>query len=531
MRTASYRLPDDPEQLRQIIAGLQSTVAEKDELLAEQGNLLDEKDVHIDEWKSKYQSILEQFRLAQQRQFGKSGETANQLGLFNEGEEIDAAAADDTEPDTETITYTRQKPKRKPLPDHLPRETIVHDIEDKTCDCCGNDMHRIGEETSEQLEFIPAQVKVIEHVRPKYGCRHCEQQGTEVGIKIAPVPKSPIPKSVATASLLAHVITSKYQYALPLYRQEQMFRQFDIDLNRKTLAGWMMRCGELLEPLYQRLKADLLKQSVIQADETPVQVLKEDKHRCYMWVYCTGGDSPTDTGPPNIVLYDYQASRRGQCVRDYLDGFKGYLQVDGYAAYDQTDAILVGCWAHARRKFVEAKKAQPKGKSGRADWAISHIQKLYRVETEIKDLDPADKRQTRQERARPLLDEFKAWLDRSANQVPPKTALGKAVAYTLGQWEKLARYLEDGNLQIDNNRVERAVKPFVIGRKNWMFSNTPNGARASAMLYSVIETIKANGLQPYDYLCYTLQAIAENPNDVDRLLPWNVDIPKSAVVN
>ncbi len=521
METVSDQLPEDPEELREIIHGLRSVVAEKDELLIE-------KDDHIDEWKSMYRQILEQFRLAQQRQFGKSGEAANQLGLFNESEETDTAAADESEADTETITYTRHKPKRKPLPAHLPRETVVHDIEDKSCDCCGHDLHRIGEETSEQLEFIPAQVKVVEHVRPKYGCRHCERNGTEVRIKIAPVPKSPIPKSIATASLLAQVITSKYQYALPLYRQEQMFRQFDIDLNRKTLAEWMMRCGDLLEPLYQRLKDRLLQQSVIQADETPVQVLKEDKHRCYMWVYCTGSDSPTNNGPPNIVLYDYQASRSGQCARDYLGEYSGYLQVDGYAGYQQTDTTLVGCWAHARRKFVEAKKAQPKGKSGRADWAISHIQKLYRIESEIKSLEPAEKRRVRQDKSRVLLDEFKTWLDKSANQVPPKTTLGKAVTYTLGQWGKLERYLEDGHLQIDNNRVERAVKPFVIGRKNWMFSNTSNGARASAALYSIIETTKANGLVPFDYLRYVLQTIAENPEDIESLLPWNIDLTESA---
>ncbi len=238
----------------------------------------------------------------------------------------------------------------------MPRQTIVHDIEDKTCDCCGHDLHRIGEETNEQLEFIPAQIKVIEHVRPKYGCRHCERQGTEVKIRIAPVAPTPIPKSIATASLLAQIITSKYQYALPLYRQEQMFKQFDIDLNRKTLAEWMMKSAHLLEPLYQRLKTRLLEQTVIQADETPVQVIKEDKHRCYMWVYCTGSDSPSHNGPLNIVLYDYQASRSGQCARDYLAGFKGYLQVDGYAGYHQTDATLVGCWAHARRKFVEERR-------------------------------------------------------------------------------------------------------------------------------------------------------------------------------
>ncbi len=522
MKTASDRLPEDSEKLREIIHGLRSAVAEKDGLLAA-------KDDHIDAWKSKYEQILEQFRLAQQRQFGNSSESADQLGLFNEGEEIDTTAAVDADAESETITYTRQKPRRKPLPDTLPRETIIHDIEDKSCDCCGHDLHRMGEEKSEQLEFIPASVKVIEHIRPKYACRHCEQQGTEVKIKIAPVPPTPIPKSIATASLLAQVITSKYQYALPLYRQEQMFRQFDIDLNRKTLAEWMMRSGDLLESVYRHLKSTLLQQSVIQADETPLQVLKEDKHRCYMWVYCTGSDSPRPNQEdlPNIVLYDYQPSRSGQCARDYLDGYCGYLQVDGYAAYEQSEATLVGCWAHARRKFVEARKVQPKGKTGKADWAISHIQKLYRIESEIRDLKPKEKQRVRQEQARPLLDQFRTWLDKSANQVPPKTALGRAVAYTLGQWGKLGRYLEDGQLRIDNNRVERAVKPFVIGRKNWMFSNTGNGARASAILYSIIETAKANGLIPFDYLRHILQAIAENPEDIDTLLPWNIDLPRS----
>lgn len=523
MRTAPERLPEEPEQLREIILGLQASLCEKDDLLAL-------KDRHIDEWKSKYQHILEQFRLARQRRFGQSTEAAEQLGLFNEAEEIESAATDPSAAAPETIAYTRKNPKRKPIPAHYPRETIVHDIEDKRCACCGHELHRIGEEKSEQLEFIPARIKVIEHVRPKYACRHCERHTTEVRIKIAPVVKSPIPKSMASASLLAQVITSKYQYALPLYRQEQLFRQLDIELNRKTLAEWMMRCGELLEPLYQHLKDKLLEQRVIQADETPVQVLKEEKRRCYMWVYCTGADAPNPRpgAPPNIVLYDYQASRSGQCARDYLGAYRGYLQVDGYGAYAQTDATLAGCWAHARRKFVEAKQAQPKGKSGRADWAISHIQKLYRVEAESKDLEPDEKQRLRQDKSAPLLEQFKAWLDESANQVLPQTALGKAVAYTLGQWEKLQRYLEDGQLQIDNNRVERAVKPFVIGRKNWLFSNSANGARASATLYSIIETVKANGLVPYDYLRYVLQAIAEDPQNIDSLLPWNIDLTEAA---
>jgi transposase len=351
----------------------------------------------------------------------------------------------------------------------------------------------MGEDKSEQLEFIPTSIKVIEHVRPKYSFRHCEQQGTEVAIKIAPVPSAPIPKSIATASLLSQIITSKYQYALPLYRQEQMFKQYGIELSRKAMADWMIKSSELLAPIYQRLKAIQLQQTVMNADETPLKVIHEDKNRCYMWVYCTGSDSPPDKNvnkdpPPNIVLYDYQNSRAGRCARDYLDEYQGYLQVDGYTGYEQTEATLVGCFAHTRRKFIEVQRAQVKGKTGKADWAISHIRKLYRIETEIKDKDPAEKRAQRLVKAKPLLNQFKAWLDKSALQVPPKSAVGKAIAYSLGQWSKLERYIEDGNLQIDNNRAERAIKPFVIGRKNWLFANTAKGAQASAMLYSLIET-------------------------------------------
>jgi transposase len=512
MQNAAVSCSSDTQKLQQTVLSLQAELALKNDQLQAQ--------------KAKIQYLLEQFRLAQQRQFGQSSESADQLGLFDEVEALETEPEANAETSTEQVTaYQRNKPKRKPLPKDLPREQIVHDIDeaDKVCGCCGHDLHRMGEETAEQLEFIPASIKVIEHIRPKYSCRHCEQQGTETSIKIAAVPTQPIPKSIATPSLLAQIITSKYQYALPLYRQEAMFQQYGIDLSRKTMTDWMIQCSALLQPIYQALNAIQLEQPVIHADETPLKVIREDKSQCYMWVYCTGSDSPqTPKGsPPNIVLYDYRNSRSGQCPVDYLQGYNGYLHVDGYAGYGQTRATLVGCWAHARRKFVEAKKAQPKGKVGKADWAISQISKLYRVETAIKGKTAVEKQQQRQQQAAPLLDQLKDWLDTSSLQVPPKSAIGKAIAYTLKQWPKLIRYLEHGQLNIDNNRAERAIKPFVIGRKNWIFSNTARGAQASAVLYSIIETAKANGLVPFDYIQQLLEELPKQPDDIEPLMPWN----------
>ena len=485
------------------------------------------------EERKKYARLEERFRLAQHKQFGKSSEGYPGQGeLFNEAEELSVELEVDKEaPETERISYERKKPVRKSLPIDLPREVVVHDIaeEDKVCDGCGYELHQMGEDKSEKLEFIPAQVKVVEHVRPKYSCRHCEQCSTSVKIKQAPVPLSPIPKSFATASLLSQIITSKYQYGLPLYRQESMFKQYGIDLSRQTMSSWILKSATLLKPLYDRLHQRLLQQRIIQADETTLNVIESDKTKCYMWLYCTGTDSPNNLDTPNIVLYDYHASRSSRCAIDFLQGHSGYLQVDGYQGYASTEATLVGCWAHARRKFKEAQIAQPKGKKGKATWAMTHIRKLYRIEASIKDKTPSEKQVYRQEQAVPLLNELKEWLDKSLLQIPPKTALGKAVGYCLNQWPKLIRYVEDGELNIDNNRAERAIKPFVIGRKNWLFSNTEKGAHASSILYSMVETAKANGLIPFNYLHQVITALSERNHDaaLDDLLPWNISLPIS----
>lgn len=486
--------------------------------------LLVEKDCEIKTLQERNQYLLEQFRLAQQKRFGKSSEAhVGQGELFNEAEQIiDELSVEETA----TSQKKRRQPKRQTLPKDLARETIIIDLadEEKTCDCCGHDLHPMGEKKSEQLKFIPAQVKVIETIRPQYSCRHCEKTATNVQIKIAPVPLGPIPKSIATPSLLSQIITNKYQYSLPLYRQEAMFKQHGIGLNRKTMSEWMIKSSTLFKPIVDYLHQQLINQPVVQADETTLKVIREDKNKCYMWTYCTGIDSPSENNIKNIVLYDYQASRAGSCAVNYLEGFNGYLQADGYNGYEQVDVELIGCMAHARRKFKEAQTAQPKKKMGRADIGIKKIAKLYGIEKKIIDLPTNEKYDVRQRESLPLLNELKEWLDKSIRQVLPKSAIGKAIQYSLNQWDKLSGYIKSGDISIDNNRAERAIKPFVIGRKNWMFCNTASGANASAIHYSLIETAKANGLTPFNYLMFLLEELPKQLENLDYLMPWNVEL-------
>lgn len=475
------------------------------------------------------QSLLEQLKLTFDRQFAKRSEALkpydeSQGDLFNE---VECEAAKEEEVEV-TTTTTKKRGKRKPLPKTLPREVIELDLDDheKQCACCKHSLHKIGEDRSEKLEFTPAVLKVLEYVRPKYvrpkyACRQCEQTEDNSRIVQKPAPQSIIPKSFATESLLANIILGKYQYAMPLYRQESLFTQSGIELSRTTMARWVIQVSEKFAPLYAALKEHLLQQVVVQADETPLNVLKEDK-QCYMWLYCSGVDSPDAALPnvKNIALYDYQNSRARSCPVAFLENYSGYLQTDGYGAYDGLHHVTnVGCLAHARRKLMDAKKLQGKGKSGKADKALAKIQKLYGIESRLKGATVEARKAERQLHAKPILDELYEWM--TSQQVISSSPLGKAIKYTLGQWPKLIRYIDDGHLSIDNNRAERAIKPLVIGRKNWLFSNTPNGADASAMLYSIVETAKANGLILYAYMVKCMKELAKAEPDIDALLPWN----------
>ncbi|MEH6386002.1 MAG: IS66 family transposase [Colwellia sp.] len=514
MKLDANSLPNDPEQLKRMLLELQQRM---DNELAQKDNALAEKDVA-------YQQLLERYNLKLANEYGKKSEKMSGADeVFNEAElvldEVDKKLL--AAPHTDTTTKT--KPKRKPLPAALPRVDVIVDIDEsnKVCDCCQSPLHKMGESSSEALEFVPAHINVIKTIRPKYSCRQCERNGIESVVKTALMPTTPIPKSIATPSLISQIISCKYQFGLPLYRQETIFSDIGIELSRQTMSSWMLRSAQLLEPLYMRLKEHLLAEPAIHADETPLKVIKAEKATSYMWVYCCGSDRASDK--TNIVLYDYHNSRAAQCAIDFLDGYQGYMHVDGYKAYGLTEAKLVACLAHIRRKFVDAKKIQAKKATGKVDVALNLIGKLYGIEQQIKDKSSEDKFTMRQSHAKPIVKELHHWLIKHKDKIPPKSKLGEAISYSLNQFDKFQRYLEDGRLSIDNNRAERAIKPFVIGRKAWLFSNTCNGAHASAILYSLVETAKANRLVVHDYISKCLQHIAEQPNNLERLLPWNIE--------
>ncbi len=475
----------------------------------------------------KLAKLEEERRLERARRFGASSEAGeHQANLFDEAEQSAETEPVVDLPDetVEVAGHTKRRPKRKALPADLPRVVVRHELsaQDRRCDC-GCEMAVLGEKTSEQLDVIPAQVYVIEHCKVTYSCPECDES-----IKTAPMPTQPIPKSIASPGLLAHVAVAKYADGLPLYRQSKQFQRLGVELPRNTLAGHMVKVGALIEPLIQQLQQHIRQHDVVQMDETPVQVLKEPgkvaRSQSYMWVM--------KGGPPNqaAIVYHYDPSRSQAVPQRLLPDYQGYLQTDGYAGYnailDNDNVVGLGCWAHVRRKFMDAKKALPKkdqGKSTKVHQALAFIGKLYQLERVIAELPVEEKRQRRQADAVPILAQFKAWLDKT--NAPPKTLLGKAVSYAQGQWPRLLVYTQDGRLNIDNNGVENAIRPFALGRKNWLFSASQGGVTASANLYSLIETAKANGLNDYAYLKYVFTQLPLAKTDAARtaLLPWCVD--------
>jgi transposase len=414
-------------------------------------------------------------------------------------------------------------------------ERIV-DLSEEEKAAMGEDWTLIGYDSSEQLAVIPRQYYVIEYKRAKYVPRDENVSGAEASVKIAPRPQQIIPKSIAHSSLLAAIVTAKFVDALPLYRQEKVFSRDGIELSRQTMAGLMIALRHPLAAVVQAMRRVLYRGALIHIDETPIQVLKEPgreaDQKSYMWVF--RGGSPQ--GP--VLLFHYAPSRGGEVPKQFL--FPGdteppdsdpppafYIQTDGYSAYNavaRMPAVLghAGCWAHVRRKFVDAANARKN--PGAAHQMIAYIGKLYVVERALRGADPATRKAVRDERSGPILEAIKAWLDAKVTKTLPKGLLGQAIGYALGQWPLLTTFLEDGRLEIDNNKAENAIRPFVIGRKNWLFSGSPRGAEASATLYSLVETAKANALEPWAYLNYLFERLpaAKTPAAVEALLPHNL---------
>lgn len=479
----------------------------------------------------------EQFRLARHRQFGASSEKSeyDQPNLFNEAE----ATADANVPEPELTEIRRHYCKRTRLvndclPDNLPVEVVEHDlpVNEQICPECGGELHVMGREKRRELVIIPAQVKIVEHVRKVYACRDCERDECGVPILKAPVDESVIKSSFASPEAIAHIMVQKFVMGVPLYRQEQEWNRNGIMLSRQTMSNWLLKATEAwLEPLYDGLREILLTYDVLHADETILQVLKEPgkapQSKSYMWLYRTGSDAHHP-----IVLYEYQPDRRAKRPAEFLKEFNGYLHTDGYDGYHGLpgDVVIVGCWAHARRKWDEALKSLPE-RDREGSLVLRgkcYCDQLFELERGLAELSPQERYAKRQELAKPILDEYLTWLN--ALRYTPKSALGNAAHYTLSQWKYLERYLLDGRLEISNNRAERSIKPFVIDRKNFLFANTPRGAKASAIMFSIIETAKENGLDPFTYLTYIFRKapnwdILNNLDCLQLLMPS--DVPDS----
>jgi len=478
----------------------------------------------------KVEWLMGQFRLAQHRRFGASTEKSayDQIALFDEAE----AVADETAPEPELVEVEKHFRQRKRLvndrlPEELPVEVVEHDlpVEEQVCPKCKGSLHIMGRDTRRELVIIPAQAKIREHVCLVYGCRCCEQKGIEATIINAPMDEPVIKGSFASPEAIAHIMTQKFVMGSPLYRQEQDWNRQGIMLSRQTMSNWLIRATEdYLEPVYDALKKLLLQHDTLHADETTLQVLREPgkpaQSQSYMWLYRTSGTTHTP-----IVLYEYQPNRRAEHPAKFLKDFKGYLHADGYEGYHSLDDIIVvGCWQHLRRKFDEALKALPnKDRNGsKAARGKQYCDRLFELERTFAELPPEERFAKRLTLAKPVIDELYAWLE--GMTVLPKMPMGVAKQYAMNQRTYLENYLLDGRLELSNNRAERSIKPFVIDRKNFLFANTPRGAKASAVMFSIIETAKENNLNPFVYLSYIFQYapnwdIRNNDTLLNQLLP------------
>jgi len=459
-------------------------------------------------------------------QLGRSSEKLNrqidQLEL--KLEELQTSRAENAPVQVAAKEATPKRPVktsiRRPLPEHLPREVRRYPPKQEACPDCGGKLKALGEDVSEVLEYVPASLKVIQYIRPKLACGCCDR------IVQAEAPSRPIERSIAGPGLLAHVLTSKYSDHLPLYRQSEIYERWGVELDRSTLAEWVGGSSRLLAPLVEVLRRYVMAANKLHADDTPVPVLAPGMGKTKtgrLWTYVRD-DRPAGDATPAAVWFAYSPDRKGEHPQSHLRSFTGTLQADGYAGFEQiyeTGRIQeAACWAHVRRKFYDLQEAH---KSPVATEALERIGALYAIEKEIRGRPPDERREARNQRSRPLLASLKQWFEETLGKLSTKSDTAMAVRYALGRWEALLRFCDDGNIEIDNNAAERALRVVALGRKNFLFAGSDGGGESAAALYSLIGTAKLNGIDPEGYLRNVLSRIADHPvNRIEELLPWHV---------
>lgn len=484
--------------------------------------------------------LHEQLRLIRAQMFGRTSERigspldVQQMPLFEvEAAPLSESAGGEKATEIKVGSHVRRKPGPQPLPAWLPRVQILHDVSDAEKLCgCGIQKDRIGQEVAEKLEYRPASFCVLQHIRPKYACPKCEGVDDEgPTVVIAPPPPQLIPKSIAGPGLLAQVMIGKFADAIPFYRQERQYKRLGVDIGRASMCNWALKVAQVCAPLLELLHQEILAGPLVNCDETTLQVLTDATTDSYVWVFVGGPpEKPT-------VVFLYSPTRSSEVPVEFLKDYQGGVQTDGYGGYDYLDTlpgvIHYGCWAHARRYFMDVIKAAgrlrpvdpPKG--GVADEALERMRLLYAVDASARErnLSVEETLALRQDKSKPQLDSFKTWLEGSIDTIPPKSLLGKATSYALAQWARLERYVDSGLVPMDNNVAENKIRPYVVGRKNWLFSGTPEGAQASVAFYSLIETAKANKLEPYWYLRHVFERLplARTPDDFKALLPQYID--------
>ena len=493
----------------------------------------------IKDLQNQVKNLTEMLSIIRKGKFASSSEKTSkkqfegQLSLFNEAEvQANADVSDPIEEDVKGYKRRASKTKRDEILKDLPVREVVCTLveEDQYCGNCNTKLKVLGTKfVREELEYIPAKLRIVRYVQTVYECPKCKHTAYPYIMK-APTPSSLMNHSLASPSSVANVMYQKYVNGMPLYRQEKDWEQLGIALSRPTMANWIIRCSEdYLKPLISHLHKKLLERDIVHCDETVVQVLKEkDKApqtKSYMWLYRTGNDDK-----PSIILYDYQPSRNGNHAVEFLKGFKGYFHSDGYSGYNKlSDMIRCGCWAHLRRKFIEAipSKSSQDAPLTLAEIGRNYCDQLFHIEDSLKNLTSEERYSKRLELEKPVLEAFWCWID--SITALKGSALGKALVYANNQRPYMENYLLDGRCSISNNAAENAIRPFTVGRKNWLFADTPKGASASAAVYSIVETAKGNGLNVYTYLQYLLMYMPDTqwqsePELLEGLMPWSPDV-------